>query len=182
MKISEVSRRYAKALMALVHQKGEQGRAYKDLLAIQQIFAENTSIVAYFTNPLISAEQKTSVVKATLANKGLLEEVYNLLLLLVDKNRMGAFAEIVGAYQQQMDLEQGITRGAVKSAKPLSDEAKKELENKIHKILNKKIILTYEEDPKLLGSIVAQVGGWTFDDSIEAHLIKLNEDLHRRAN
>jgi F-type H+-transporting ATPase subunit delta len=48
--------------------------------------------------------------------------------------------------------------------------------------LNKKIILTYKEDPTLLGGVVAQVGGWTFDDSIETHLIKMNEELNRRAN
>jgi F-type H+-transporting ATPase subunit delta len=70
----------------------------------------------------------------------------------------------------------------VKSAKALSDEGRKDLEGKISKILNKKIILTYKEESTLLGGVVAQVGGWTFDDSIETHLIKLNEEINRRAN
>ena len=75
-----------------------------------------------------------------------------------------------------------MTRGTVKSAKPLSEDAKKDLESRINKILNKKIILTYKEESTLLGGVVAQVGGWTFDDSIETHLTKLNEDLNRRAH
>jgi F-type H+-transporting ATPase subunit delta len=81
-----------------------------------------------------------------------------------------------------MDIEEGVTRGVVRSAQALNDDAKKEIENKINKVLNKKIVLTYEQDPKLLGGVVAQVGGWTFDDSLDTHLKKLNEELNRRAN
>lgn len=182
MKISEVSRRYAKALMALAKQKGQHTRALNELEAIAKIFKTDVSVHDYFINPLIGPDAKMTVVQNSFQGKGLLEEVYSMLLLLSEKNRMGKFEEIVAAYEEQMDVEQNITRGSVKSAKALSDDAKKELEAKIHKILNKKIILTYKEDPTLLGGVVAQVGGWTFDDSIETHLIKLNEELNRRAN
>jgi F-type H+-transporting ATPase subunit delta len=182
MKITEVSRRYAKALMAVAKQKSEHTRAYQELMAVSKIFKTDKAAFDYFVNPLVGPEQKKSVLQTTLKGKGLSEEVYNLMLLLVDKNRINKFDEIIEAYQNQMDLEQGITRGTVSSAKQLTEEAKKDLEAKIHKILNKKIILTYKEDPTLLGGVVAQVGGWTFDDSIETHLIKLNEELNRRAN
>jgi len=182
MKITEVSRRYAKALMALSKQKGQHVRTHQELLAVAKIFKTDENVHNYFINPLINPDQKKTVIQNTFSNKGLSEEVYNLLLLLVEKNRIANFEEIVEAYQAQMDIEEGITRGSVMSAKALTDEAKKDLENKIHKILNKKIILTYKEDPKLLGGVIAQVGGWTFDDSIETHLIKLTEELNRRAN
>jgi len=182
MKITEVARRYARALMALAKQKGQHLRAHQELEAVAQIFQKDPSIQQYFINPLVGPEQKKAVVQNTFQGKGLLEEVFNLLLLLAEKNRLNLFAEIVAAYEQQMDLEQNITRGAVRSAKALSEADKKDLESKIAKILNKKIILTYKEDPKLLGGVVAQAGGWTFDDSIETHLIKLNEELNRRAN
>lgn len=182
MKITEVSRRYAKALIAVAKQKGEHGRVHTEVAATATVFKSDSQIKAYFTNPLVTPEQKKKVIENTFANKGLLPEVYNLLLLLAEKNRIGGFEEIAEAYQEQMDLDQGVTRGSVTSAKSLSDEAKKDLESKINKILNKKIILTYKEDPTLLGGVIAQVGGWTFDDSIETHLIKLNEELNRRAN
>ena len=182
MSISEASRRYAKAMMALAKQKGQHERVHAELDAVAKMFKNDATIPAYFTNPLITSEQKKAVVKSAFADKGLLEEVFNLIQLLVEKNRFGAFEDIVAAYDEQMDQEGGVTRGTVKSAKPLSDDAKKDLESRINKILNKKIILTYKEDSTLLGGVVAQVGGWTFDDSIETHLTKLNEDLNRRAH
>src|SRR5437868_4697254 len=67
-------------------------------------------------------------------------------------------------------------------AQALSTDAKKSLETKISGVLKKKIVLTFQQDPKLLGGVVADVGGWTFDDSIDTHLKKLNEELNRRAN
>ncbi|WP_413289470.1 ATP synthase F1 subunit delta [Bdellovibrio sp. HCB337] len=182
MKISEVSRRYAKALMALAKQKGQHARAHSELEAIAKVFKTDATVHDYFLNPLIGPDAKLAVVKNSFQGKGLSEEVYNTLLLLAEKNRMGKFEEIVAAFEEQMDVEQNVTRGSVKSAKALSEGDKKDLEGKITKILNKKIILTYKEDPTLLGGVVAQVGGWTFDDSIETHLIKLNEELNRRAN
>jgi F-type H+-transporting ATPase subunit delta len=50
------------------------------------------------------------------------------------------------------------------------------------KILNKKIVLTYTEDPGLLGGMVAQVGGWNFDETIEKHLKRMSDELNRRVN
>lgn len=182
MNISEASRRYAKALLALAKQKGQHERAQGELMAIADIFKKDEVARSYFTSPLVTVEQKKAIVQNVFSNKGLLEEVLSLLLLLAEKGRLGQFEEITAAFQEQMDHEQGITRGSVLSAKPLNDDFKKDLESRIHKILNKKIILTYKEDPTLMGGVVAQVGGWTFDDSIETHLIKLNEELNRRAN
>jgi F-type H+-transporting ATPase subunit delta len=182
MKISEVARRYAKAIMSLVQDKKQQFRAQEDMSAIATILQKDAQISEYFNNPLVPQEQKKAAVKAAFADKGLLEEVYNLLLLLSEKNRFGMFEQVSAAFQEEMDAAQGVTRGTVVSAKAMVPEARKSLEDQIHKILNKKTILTYKEDSSLLGGVVAQVGGWTFDDSIETQLIKLNEDLNRRAN
>ena len=182
MKVNEVSKRYAKALLAVVKQKGIHTKAYSELQAVAESFEKDAAINAYFQNPMISATQKVAAVKAAFAGKGLSEEVFNTLVLLAEKNRIHLLPEVAQAFQDFLDIEEGITRGTVRSAQPLTADAQKELEAKVSKILNKKIVLTYQQDPKLLGGAVATVGGWTFDDSIETHLTKLNEELNRRAN
>lgn len=179
--ISEVARRYAKALLALTKQKGSHVRALAELKGIKAIFEGDKTIGEYFANPLIAPDQKMQVVKNAFGDKGLLEETQNLLILLAERNRFAQFESIVDALQTAIDEEQGLTRGTVRAAKPLSKEALEALETKISGTLKKKIVLTFKEDPKLLGGVVAEVGGWTFDDSIETHLRKLNEDLNRSA-
>ena len=92
------------------------------------------------------------------------------------------FKEISNAFEAIIDEERGFVRGLVRSAEVLSPEARTRTEEAIKKVINKKIILSFVKDPNLLGGMVAQVGGWTFDDSLESHLIRLGEDLNRRAN
>jgi F-type H+-transporting ATPase subunit delta len=182
MKISEVARRYAKAIMSIAAQKNQQLRAHQEIVAVAEALQKDPSVAEYFNNPLVPQAQKKAAVQAAFQQRGLLEEVYSLLLLLAEKNRFGIFDQVAGAFQEEMDASQGVTRGTVTSAKPMGTEARAALENQIHKTLNKKTILTYKEDSSLLGGVVAQVGGWTFDDSIETQLTKLNEELNRRAN
>lgn len=182
MRVSEVSKRYAKALLALTKQKGVHSRALVELQALAQALFSDPSVKSYFANPMISSDKKVASVKAALSGKGVSEEVLNTLVLLGEKNRLNILDQVALALQDLMDAEDGLTRGVVRSAQPLSAEAQKDVEQKINKILNKKIVLTYEQDPKLLGGVIAQVGGWTFDDSIDTHLKKLNEELNRRAN
>lgn len=182
MKVSEVSQRYAKALLDVTKTKGTQAKAFAELQVLGQSFTQDASVKAYFENPMVSSEQKVNAVKAAISGKNISEEVMNTIILLAEKNRLSKLSDVVVAYQGYMDLENGVTRGTVRSAQPLADDAKKDIEAKIAKVLNKKIILTYSQDPKLLGGVIAQVDGWTFDDSVETHLKKLNEELNRRAN
>lgn len=181
MSITEVSRRYARAFLALTKQKGVHARALVELRGLRDVIEHDKAISDYFQNPLISPDQKKNAITASLKDKGLLEETTSLLTLLADRNRLGEMHSIVDALQERIDDEEGLTRGVVRSARPLAPEALRELETKISTTLKKKIVLTFKEDSKLLGGVVAQVGGWTFDDSLETHLKKMNEDLNRSA-
>lgn len=182
MRVNEVSKRYAKALLAAAKQKGQDSKVAGEIIAVAKIVSADSQIKEYFANPMVAVEQKMTAVKTAFEGKGLSEEVTNLLLLLAEKARLGLVEEIAEAYQALVDSEQGITRGVVKSARPIDASVKAELEKKIEQVLKKKIVLTFQEDAKLLGGVVAHVGGWTFDDSIETHLKKINEELNRRAN
>lgn len=182
MKKSEVAKRYAKALLAVSKQNGTSEKVFAELQTIAKAFNQDLAIKAYFESPLAGPEQKLTVVKAALKDLGISQDMTNAVFVLAEKNRLSALHELVGAYQLLLDEEAGITRGTVRSAQPLSAEAQKEVEARITQVLKKKIILTYQQDPKLLGGVVAQVGGWTFDDSIDTQLKKLNEELNRRAN
>lgn len=182
MRVNEVSKRYAKALLAAAKQKGANSKVSAEIVAVAKIVEADPQVKEYFANPMVSVEQKLTVVKTAFEGKGLSEELLNLLMLLAEKARLSLVGEIAAAYQDLEDAEQGITRGVVKSARPIEASVKAELEKKIEQVLKKKIVLTFQEDPKLLGGVVAHVGGWTFDDSIETHLKKINEELNRRAN
>jgi F-type H+-transporting ATPase subunit delta len=176
--IHEVSRRYARALYDLAKANKTSEKIFEELRSLKEVFSKEKTIHDFLLSPLITPDQKITALKAAFTGKAS-DEVTNLLFLLAENARMNLFGEIVEAFQIINDDDHGVSRGVVKSAAKLSPEARKNIEATVEKVTKKKVILNYEEDPKLLGGMVAQVGGWTFDDSLETQLMKMSESLNR---
>lgn len=179
--IHEVSRRYARALHELAKANKKADQIFSELRVLKDVFAKDKTIHDFVLSPLISPDQKIAALKAALSGK-VSDEVVNTLFLLAENARMDIFGELVDAFEIISDEDHGVSRGVVKSAAKLSPEARKRIEETVEKVTKKKVILNYEEDPKLLGGMVAQVGGWTFDDSLETQLMKMSESLNRSTN
>lgn len=181
MRIPEVSRRYATALYEIAVQKNSQVQFLDQLREIRKAIESDKDLKLFIGSPVVLPEQKKAVFTAALKGKAS-EDILSLIGLLADKNRLGVFDTVVEAYQEAIDDAHGVTRGEVKSASPLTAETQKKIEDIIGKVTNKKVILTFKLDPSLIGGVLAQVGGWTFDDTLNSHLKRLGEDLNRRAN
>lgn len=176
MSQQEISRKYAKALFAIAKEKQNLDIVLGDLMNINKVFDEK-EIKNFFLSPIIPLEQKIKLIKNSFNTKAFTEEVINLTILLTENSRLNVLNNLVDAFQGLIDLDSQITRGTVRAARPLAVDIQNSLEQKITQTLKKKIVLTFKEDPKTLGGVVAEVGGWTFDDSIETHLHRLNEEL-----
>lgn len=181
MAFSEVSKRYAKALYELSKSKQKNDAVLLEIRSLAQILRADRVVADFVSSPLVSPENKMNVVKSAFSNQTS-DDVTNLLLLLAQKNRLEIFADLVSAYEAISDEDHGVTRGTVRSASTLSAEARLSIETKVAQATGKKVILSFVEDKSLLGGLVAQVGGWTFDDSLNSHLTRISEDLNRRAN
>jgi len=179
--ISEVSRRYARALYELSKQAKNQDKVFAELRVLRQVIEADAGISDFVSSPLIAPNQKVAALKGALSGK-ISDELINTLILLAEKNRLDIFSELVSAFEAISDEDHGVTRGAVRSATPLSAEARQQIEDTVTKVTKKKVILNFTEDAKLLGGMIAQVGGWTFDDSLETHLTRMSEDLNRRTH
>jgi F-type H+-transporting ATPase subunit delta len=100
----------------------------------------------------------------------------------VNKGRLQHISDILTSFEEIVDSQNGIIRGSVRSAVKLDQDARQNIEKVVSHFVKKKVILTYSEDVSLVGGVVAQVGGWTFEDTLDSHLRRLKEDLNRRAN
>ena len=179
--ISETARRYAKAFYELSKSAKNQDVVFSELRVLRDIFNGDPSILEFASSPVVSPDHKMAAIRAALSGK-MTGEVFHGLLLLAEKNRLGIFSEIVEAFEAISDEDHGVSRGVVRSAATLSAEARKQIEETVSKVIKKKVILNFTEDPKLMGGMVAQVGGHTFDDSLETHLTRMSEELNRRSH
>ncbi len=179
--ISEAARRYARAFYELAKESKKQEVVFSELRVISKAIDSDKTIGEFISSPLVTPEQKLSIIKATLNGKTS-PEVFNGLLLLAQKNRLTILTEIVNAFENISDQENGVTRGTVTSASALGAEARKQIEDTVSGVTKKKVILNFSEDKSLMGGMIAEVGGWTFDDSLETHLTRMSEELNRRTH
>lgn len=180
MKVSELANRYAKAIFELAVDNRSQDKVFGDLRELSRVFAEDKNVHEFLTSPLVTADQRVALLEKALENKGVSKEVVDLVFLLARKDRLGVFGEIVQAFESEADAANNVARGTVRSATTLGQDDRKRIEDQVERVLKKKVILSYKVDPSVIGGLVAQVGSYTFDDSIAAHLKRMNEELKRR--
>jgi F-type H+-transporting ATPase subunit delta len=174
---AELAKRYAKAILEIGHQRGLAKDYVSQLQGVSQAIFNNNEALGFFANKMVPQESKRKALEALLGAIKCAEDVDAFLRLLVDRNRILVLAEIVKSAAALIDEEDGITRGRIKSSAPLSSESKADYEKKLGLALKRKIILETSVDQKVLGGVRIDVGGWTFDDSLESHLSHLGDQL-----
>ena len=178
----EVAKRYAKALFDTTTDVKTQSRYYYELQAFQEILSKEESINEFVHSVLITPEKKEAVIIKAVQNKGFSGEVESFLGLLAKRGRLSIFDKVLEAFQYFVDDANGVTRGYVRSSSALSPEQRSQIQEKISEATNKKVILTYSEDPKVIGGLIAEAGGFRFDDTLNTHLTRLKEELNRRTH
>lgn len=182
MKNSILATRYARALYMLAKEAGQHETVYAQMRVIEDAFSLEREIHEFIHSPVVRPTDKEKALEQLCAKVKVPDLLKNFLLVLARKNRLTIFSSIVAAFQAIADEAHGVTRGTVRSASVLAPDERKNLEQMVSRATKKQVILTYKEDPSLIGGLVAEVGSYTFDDSLESHLTRINEQLTRSAH
>lgn len=177
MSSNNVVTKYAKSLFDVTYASGTAGDVGQQLNEIQKAFTAD--VVAFFQSPFNTAENKLTVAKAALEGKASVE-AFNFVLTLVQNERVSLLKEIAKEFSSLVQASAGITKGKLFSAQEVSEEFLKSVEATASKALGKKVELTFEKNPSLVAGFKVEVAGWTMDDSAQAHLKILKEDLIKR--
>lgn len=181
MKSNELANRYAKALYELSVENKSQDTVIAHLRALNEVFSKDEGIHNFLVSPVVTAHEREAVLTPALKDKGITAEVVDTVMLLARNDRFALYPELVTAFEAQADAANNVCRGTVRSATILGPEERRRVEETVERVMKKKVIMTYKVDPSVIGGLVAQVGSYTFDDSIDSHLKRMNEELKRRA-
>ena len=172
-----VPRRNAKALLTLGKDDGkykEYGEALRGFAALLEREPELKDAVL---NPVHGREERRKLLLKVLELLQLPPFVGNLLQLLFDKHRLGAVAGVSQAYQQQVDVLENVSRAKVKAAVSLDDATQARLRKTLEKLTGTTVVMDVEEDPGIIGGLVARVGDLVLDGSVRTQLQSLRESL-----
>jgi F-type H+-transporting ATPase subunit delta len=179
MKNAVVANRYAKALYSLASEQKIEEKVLNELRETAKGFENSPEEFAQLISPTLSVDDRNKIVTSLFDGKTQTDLFKSFVQLLVSKDRLGLFQDIMEAYQTQSDLQHGVTRGVVRSPAALKPEERTRLEEIVSKVTNKKAILEYKQSPELIGGLLAKVGSYTFDDSLDTQLRLMYENLNR---
>ncbi len=180
MKQTILAKRYAKAIFT-IGQEQENYEEYNEVLqGVATLFTETPEVADALTNPLYPMDVKEKVMTGLVASIGVDAVMGNFLNLLVQKKRAEILPEIANAYKTMVDEEKNISHGSVISAVELDDELRQNVQATLEKLTGKKVELTANVDPSIIGGIIAKVGDLVLDGSIKTQLAGLKDSIKGR--
>lgn len=177
MKAHIVSKRYAEALFAESVEQGKVQEVVAELQTLSLLFDESADVKEFVKNPLISKNERISVLEA-LRNKQVIGEfVYAFLSILVAKNRLNTLPEVAESFNELYMEKNGEAEAEVTVAVAMDDSVRAELKAALVKLTGKKVSIIETVDPSIIGGFVAKVGSSLIDASIKGQLEKMKESL-----
>ncbi len=175
--LATLARPYANAVFALARQNRALDRWARRLAMLAAVAAEER-MRALLQSPEVGAEQKVFHL-ADVCGEELGERGRNFLLVLARSGRLPLLGEIARRFDELKAAAERNLDVRVLSTYPLSDAQAEQLTEALQSKFGKRVRLSSEVDPGLLGGAVVRAGDTVIDGSVRGRLDKLAESLAR---
>lgn len=172
--IPAAARRYGEAAFELALERGELDRWADDLRALAQVLAE-PGAVAFFESARVPEAEKERVLEQVLEGIGPL--AWNLVRLLVSRGRLGLTPQIALAFQELVDEHRGVAHAVVSTAVPLTAPQVEAVAARLGDLTGKQVVVEAQEEPGIIGGLVARIGDRLIDGSTRGKLESLKREL-----
>ncbi len=172
-----LAKRYAKAMVEIGQENNTleiYGSSLSELLEVTEASKEFKEVLI---NPVFTKEDKKEIAHGIMEKMGTDPIVRNFVSMLIDRKRIDQLPGIVKAFHQFLDDINGIKRGTIVSATPLSDDEIDKVTEALSRFSGTKVLATADVDSSLIGGLVAKVGDQVFDGTIRTQLNQLKESL-----
>jgi F-type H+-transporting ATPase subunit delta len=174
-----LARKYARALLEI----GQQAKNYETLGSELQQFGDLLKRNKELKNILLSAayptESRQAIARAIGQSLGFSGEIIDFVVLLIHRERMDHFFEILKSYKELGDAFSNRIRASLVSAVRLSPQMIAEVTNQLKSSTGKEVILSIQEDPSLIGGALAKIGNVVYDGSLKTQLLKVKRNLQK---
>jgi F-type H+-transporting ATPase subunit delta len=178
MKNLTVARRYAKAIFDLATEAKSVDDVLTGMSNIRHALKDAPDLRPVLMNPMVRPEDKRKLMSSVTSNKLILK----LVDLLARRKRLDLLETIHDVLSDLADAAKGIRRALVKSAQPLSDQQKRDVEAGLARNIGGSVVGKFDVDAGLLGGIWIQVKDKVLDASLRGRLESMRHALLHSAN
>jgi F-type H+-transporting ATPase subunit delta len=176
--VRALARRYARALFdAAARQGPEVPLALRDeLRAFGPVLTGHAELSHALQQPGLGAEQRRSVLAALADRAGASVLLRKLVELLASRDRVALFPDVVEAYAELANAARGVVMAEAVSAVALPEAQARALAVALGGPSGP-AELRCRVDPELVGGVLVQVGGKTYDGTVRTRLASLRRRL-----
>ncbi len=175
--MEELAEVYARALFEAADDADKLDDVREQLGEISDAVSESRDLQLFFFSPYFSTEEKVKGLDSAIDDAD--ELVVNFLGLLIEKHRMPALFRIRQRFEALWQEANQVLPVQITSAVKLSEETVSSIGDRIGERTGRKIQLTSDVDPDILGGLVLQVGNSVLDASIRNRLENLRKQVAR---
>jgi F-type H+-transporting ATPase subunit delta len=174
----KVARRYAQALLELAADQEQMEKWGAELEQLARII-DSADLLPRLTSPELPDEQRLQAVTLVASRLGLSFPLRSFAVVVARHGRLADMAAIAQAYSDLVDQHLGRARAKVTFAEQPTDSDLASVVEGLERLSGKKIIAQVNLDPKLIGGVVAELEGRTYDASLATRLELLQHQLSR---
>ena len=171
--LATIARPYAEALFKSFADDLTGAAAWLDELAA---IASNVQLQQYAGNPGTTSAQTFDVMAGVVQN-ALPDSAKNFLRAVIDNGRISVLPEIASQFRTLKNATSGSSDATVFSAFALDSAALSDLLGTLEKRFERKLNMTVELEPDLIGGVRVVVGDEVLDTSVKARLEQMKVAL-----
>jgi len=174
---SKIASPYARALFDFSVEKNIMHQITADFQNLEIFLDQNTELVEYLNNPVISSEAKREILTKVLKSQ-VNTETFKFLMVLVNRDRINLLRPIITSYLDLVYETASIKMIEVSTAHPFTYLQKNTLVNKLKELTNaREIRLVITVDPSLIGGFLIKTSSKVIDFTVKNQLQNLAKHL-----
>jgi F-type H+-transporting ATPase subunit delta len=177
--VEELAEVYSRALFEVAKEHDIVDRVHDELGQFADALGEDRELRLFFFSPYFSSEEKKDGVARVV--EGGDEHLVRFLELLAERHRMPVIHRIRRAYDAMWAEENRLLPVSVTSAVELDEGLVESIGERIQEQTGRRVELSSQVDPDVLGGLVLRVGNMVLDSSVRNRLEQLRKQVQRAA-
>jgi F-type H+-transporting ATPase subunit delta len=177
--MEEIAEVYARALFEAARDDGVLDRVHDELGEFADALDDDRNLQVFLFSPYFSSEEKKDGVRRIVSDAD--ERFLNFLELLAERHRMPALFRIRRIFQSLWAEENKLLPVTVTSATELDEALVQEIGARIEEQTGRRVELSSNVDPDVLGGLMVRVGNMVLDATIRNRLEQLRKQVAKAA-
>jgi F-type H+-transporting ATPase subunit delta len=173
--MEEIAVVYARSLFEVAHEQDKLDVVREQLGEFADALGENRDLQVFFFSPYFATKEKQDGLDRVVSDAD--PVIVNFLKLLIEKHRMPVLLRIRANYDALWEEENKLLPVHITSAVELDSAIVEQLGDRISEQTDRKVELSADVDPEILGGIVVRVGNSVLDASVRNRLDQLRKQV-----